>query len=415
VDGSTRVTCCVVGCGPAGAVVGLLLARAGVDVLVLEKHGDFLRDFRGDTLHASTLEVLDELGLAEELLALPHSVAERVGVSIGDSEFELADFRRLRGKYRYIVVMPQWDLLDFLTREASRLPTFRLRMNAEAVGVVEQDGRVAGVTVRSGGGGLETVRAELTVAADGRGSVVRREAGLTPVRFGSPMDVLWFRLSKRDGDPGQSFGRIGPNRMLVLIDRRDYWQAGLVIPNGAYAGIQERGMEAFRAGLARLAPVFADRVGELRGWDDVRMLDVQVDRLPRWYRPGLLCIGDAAHAMSPIAGVGINLAVQDAVAAANLLAAPLRAGHPLGTVPLARVQQRRAWPAMLTQRVQRAIQDGFISSLLAAEEDAALSIPAALRLLQRVPALQAIPAWFIGRGFRPEHANPVAAPGYAVR
>jgi 2-polyprenyl-6-methoxyphenol hydroxylase-like FAD-dependent oxidoreductase len=407
VDGPTRATCCVVGCGPAGAVLGLLLARAGVDVLVLEKHADFLRDFRGDTLHASTLQLLDELGLAEDVLALPHSAVSTVGVSIGDSDFGLADFRRLRGKYRYIAFMPQWDLLDFLTKEASRLPTFRLRMQAEAVGVVQEGGRVVGVTVRSPDGAEETVRAELTVAADGRGSTVRRSAGLRPVSFGAPMDVLWFRLSKRDSDPGQTFGRIGPNGLLVLIDRGDYWQAGLVIPNGAYGEVQRRGMDAFRAQLAGLAPFLADRVGEVRDWEDVRMLDVQVDRLPRWWRPGLLCIGDAAHAMSPIAGVGINLAVQDAVAAANLLAGPLRAGGTIGTLPLARVQRRRTLPTVLTQRVQRAIQDGFLSALLA-EQDGRAEVrpPRLLRVLQRVPALQAIPAWFVGRGVRPEHVRP---------
>jgi 2-polyprenyl-6-methoxyphenol hydroxylase-like FAD-dependent oxidoreductase len=411
VDGSRSVTCCVVGCGPAGAVLGLLLARAGVDVLVLEKHADFLRDFRGDTLHASTLQLLDELGLAEEVLALPHSRADTVGVSIGDADFRLADFRRLRGKYRYIAFMPQWDLLDFLTKEASRSSTFRLWMQAEAVGVVQEGGRVVGVTVRSPDGAEQTVRAELTVAADGRGSAVRRSAGLQPVSFGAPMDVLWFRLSKRDGDPVQTFGRLGPDRLLVLIDRGDYWQAGLVIPNGAYGEIQRRGMDAFRTELAALAPFFADRVAELRGWDDVRMLDVQVDRLPRWWRPGLLCIGDAAHAMSPIAGVGINLAVQDAVAAAHVLAGPLRAGGSVGNVPLARVQRRRTLPTVLTQRVQRTIQNRFLFPLLAPRDTGraarAARPPRALLLLQRVPALQAIPAWFVGRGLRPEHARRV--------
>jgi 2-polyprenyl-6-methoxyphenol hydroxylase-like FAD-dependent oxidoreductase len=413
VDGSTRVRCCVVGCGPAGAVLGLLLARAGVEVLVLEKHADFLRDFRGDTLHASTLQLLDEMGLAGRLLALPHAEAATVGVSIGDSDFALADFRRLRGKYRYIAFMPQWDLLDFLTSEASRLPAFRLRMRAEAVGVLEEGGRVVGVTVRSSDGSEENVRAELTVAADGRDSTVRREAGLTPKSFGAPMDVLWFRLSKRDSDPAQTFGRLGPNRLLVLIDRDDYWQAGLVIPNGVYGEIQRRGMDAFRTDLVALAPFFADRVGELGGWEDVRLLDVQVNRLPRWWRPGLLCIGDAAHAMSPIAGVGINLAVQDAVAAANELAEPLRDSGTLGTLPLAKVQQRRTLPTVLTQRVQRAIQDGFLSPLLAERGDRdTLRPPRLLRVLQRVPALQAVPAWFVGRGVRPEHAT---ARGLTVR
>jgi 2-polyprenyl-6-methoxyphenol hydroxylase-like FAD-dependent oxidoreductase len=403
VDGSTTVRCCVVGCGPAGAVLGLMLAGAGVDVLVLEKHADFLRDFRGDTLHASTLQLVDELGLAEELLALPHAKAETVGVSIGDSDFRLADFRRLRGKYRYIAFMPQWDLLDFLTREASRLPTFRLRMRAEAVGVVEERGRVVGVTVRSADGSEETVRAELTVAADGRDSAVRRAAGLTPVSFGAPMDVLWFRLSRRDGDPGQTFGRLGPNRLLVLIDRGDYWQVGLIIPNGSYSGIQRRGMEAFRADLAALAPFFADRVGELRGWDDVRMLDVQVDRLPRWWRPGLLCIGDAAHAMSPIGGVGINLAIQDAVATANLLAAKLRAGT-VDDDDLDAVRKRRLWPTKATQAAQVAIQDNVLVPVMSGA-NAGLEVPLPMRVVTAVPLLQRLMARLLGMGVRPEHVH----------
>jgi 2-polyprenyl-6-methoxyphenol hydroxylase-like FAD-dependent oxidoreductase len=257
----------------------------------------------------------------------------------------------------------------------------------------------------------ETVTAELTVAADGRGSVLRRSAGLAPVSFGAPMDVLWFRLSKKDDDPPRTFGRMGGNRLLVLIERGEYWQAGLVIPNGEYGTIQQRGLDAFRADLAKLEPFLADRVGELHGWDDIRMLDVQVDRLPRWHRPGLLCIGDAAHAMSPIAGVGINLAVQDAVAAANVLAGPLRAGGRLGVLPLARVQQRRTLPTVLTQQVQRAIQDRVLSLLLAQPDTGAPpSPPRALRLLKRVPALQAVPAWFVGRGVRPEHVRAGRAP-----
>ena len=315
----TEVACCIAGCGPAGAMLGLLLARAAVEVLVLEKHADFLRDFRGDTLHRSTLQLFDELGLGERLLDLPHQKAPVVGVTTDAGEFTLADFRALSGRHRYIAFMPQLDFLDFVVGQAQQLPTFRLRMRAEALGVLEEAGRVVGLTYRDQDGSVRQVRAQLTVAADGRDSGLRRSAGLRPRAFGAPVDVLWFRLSRRPDDPTQSFGRLAAGHLLVLLDRGGYWQIAYVIPKDAADKLHEVGLARFRASVAELVPFLADRVGELRSWDDVRVLRVHVDRLRRWFRPGLLCIGDAAHAMSPIGGVGINLAVHDAVATANLL------------------------------------------------------------------------------------------------
>jgi 2-polyprenyl-6-methoxyphenol hydroxylase-like FAD-dependent oxidoreductase len=406
----SEVACCIAGCGPAGAMLGLLLARAGVEVLVLEKHADFLRDFRGDTLHPSTLNLFEELGLAEDLLDLPHQRAPVLGVSTDAGDFTLADFRRLPGRHRYIAFMPQWDFLDFVVGQARRLPTFRLRLRAEALGVLEEAGRVVGLTYREQDGTVRQVRARLTVAADGRDSRLRRSAGLRPRVFGAPMDVLWFRLSRRPDDRLPTFGRLAAGHLMVLIDRGAYWQVAYVIPKGAVEELHRVGLARFRATVAELVPFLADRVEELRGWDDVRVLRVQVDRLRRWFRPGFVCIGDAAHAMSPIGGVGINLAVHDAVAAANLLARPLRDGT-LSTRRLALLQLRRMLPTVVVQRVQRAVQDRFPSPLLAGRAPG--GPPLVLRLLRRYPRLQAVPARLIGIGVLPEHVRTPAAPGVA--
>jgi 2-polyprenyl-6-methoxyphenol hydroxylase-like FAD-dependent oxidoreductase len=389
-------------------VLGLLLARAGIEVVVLEKHGDFLRDFRGDTIHASTLTLLDELGLGEDFARLPHQRVETLGVTTDASDHTLADFRRLPGRHQEIAFLPQWDFLDFVTHHAAALPTFRLRLEAEVTGLRTEGGQVVGLSYRDDRGHEHEVRADLTVAADGRRSVLRAAAGLRARRHGAPMDVLWFRLSRHETDAMRTAGRLSRGRLLIRIDRGDYWQTAYVIPKGGYNRLRARGLDAFQADLARLEPFLADRVGELRGWDDVSVLDVQVDRLRRWHRPGFLCIGDAAHAMSPIGGVGINLAVQDAVAAANLLVDPLWSGT-LTERDLARVQRRRSLPTVLTQRGQRMIQDRFLAPPLAGES--AGGTPPLLRLLDRFPVLQGVTAYLIGIGIRPEHDRQRPRPG----
>jgi 2-polyprenyl-6-methoxyphenol hydroxylase-like FAD-dependent oxidoreductase len=381
-------------------MLGLLLARAGVSVLVLEKHGDFLRDFRGDTIHPSTLELMHELGLLEELLQLPHQEVTRLTAQFGDFPVTIADFSRLPTRCRFIAMMPQWDFLDFLARHAKRYPSFQLEMRAEATGLIEEGGRVAGLRAATEAGPLE-VRADLVVAADGRSSVLRERAGLRVQDLGAPMDVFWFRLSRRVQDPSATMGRFDIGRIFVLINRGEHWQCGFVIPKGSADEVRRQGLEAFRAEVGRLVPFAADRVGEIREWEDVKLLTVKVDRLRRWYRPGLLSIGDAAHAMSPVGGVGINLAIQDAVAAANLLGEPLRAGR-VTAEALRRVQRRREWPTRATQALQVLVQRRIISQTLRGGAPR-LAPPLALRLLARSPFLQRLPARLIGLGIRPEH------------
>jgi 2-polyprenyl-6-methoxyphenol hydroxylase-like FAD-dependent oxidoreductase len=406
----SEVDCCIAGGGPAGMMLGLLLAHQGVEVMVLEKHGDFLRDFRGDTVHPSTLRLLDELGLADEFLELPHQEVTQVGVTTDDGTYVLADFGRLPGRFPFLAFVPQWDLLDFLADRARRYPNFQLRMNAEAVGLLREDGQVTGVRYRTPGDGEHEVRALLTVAADGRNSGLRVDAGLRLREFGAPMDVLWFRLAKPPDGSGPSFGgagRITRGRMLVRLDRGDYWQCAYLVPKGGYAALKEAGLEAFRADLARLLPEGA-ALEALRSWDDVRVLSVRVERLTRWHQPGLLFIGDAAHAMSPIGGVGINLAVQDAAAAARLLAGPLRDG----VVPprrLGRVRRRRLLPTVVTQFVQRQIQTRVLSRILTGARP--IGTPRVVRLLNRHPVLQGLPARAIGIGVLPEHAPSTLSAG----
>jgi 2-polyprenyl-6-methoxyphenol hydroxylase-like FAD-dependent oxidoreductase len=393
--------CCIAGGGPAGMMLGFLLARAGVDVLVLEKHADFLRDFRGDTIHPSTLELMHELGLLADFLKRPHQEAERLTGFVGDAEVVVADFSSLPTHCRFIAFMPQWDFLNFLAERGRHYPTFRVRMRAEVTGLIEEGDRVVGVRATTPEGPLE-VRAGLTVGADGRHSTVRAQAGLAVLDLGAPMDVLWLRFPRRPGDPRQPLGRFNRGKIFILLDRGDYWQCGYVIPKGGLDEIRSRGLPAFHADLAQAAPFLGDRVEALDNWDDVKLLTVVVDRLRRWYRPGLLCIGDAAHAMSPIGGVGINLAIQDAVAAANLLATPLRQGH-VPTADLRQVQRRRELPTRLTQWLQVQIQDRVIRRVLASRRQLALPWP--LRLLRRWPRLRRIPARLIGIGFRPEHVH----------
>ena len=401
-DAETLETrCCVVGGGPAGMVLGLLLARAGVDVVVLEKHGDFLRDFRGDTIHPSTLQVMHELGLLDELLKRPHQEAERLNGVIGGVEVTVADFSHLPTRCRFIAFMPQWEFLDFIAEHAKRYPNFRLRMKAEVIGLLEEGGRVVGVRATTPNGPLE-VRAGLTVGADGRRSTVRERAGLKVIDVGAPIDVLWMRLSRSEGDPDQPLGRFDRGKVFVMLFRGDYWQCGFVIAKGGIDELRRKGIESFRAEIAEIAPFLRDRVGELNDWDDVKLLTVAIDRLETWHRPGLLCIGDAAHAMSPIGGVGINLAIQDAVASANILAAPLRAGT-VSTADLARLQKRRESPTRMTQRLQVLIQNRVLGRVLAT--GAKLTLPWPLKLLRRFPLLRRIPARLIGMGFRPEHVD----------
>ena len=399
--GAITTQCAIAGGGPAGMMLGFLLARAGIDVVVLEKHADFLRDFRGDTIHPSTLEIMYELGILDDFLKRPHQEVRTLAGQIGDERVALADFSHLPTHCRFIALMPQWDFLDFLAEQARRYPGFHLKMRARVTDLLMEDGRVLGLHAETPEGPLE-VRADLVVGADGRHSDVRMRAGLKVEDFGAPMDVVWFRLSKHASDGQQLLGRIQAGVVFVTLDRGDYWQCAYVIPKGGFEQLRSRGLEAFRAAIAGLNPEFADRLQEIASWDDLKLLTVTVDRLKRWSRPGLLCIGDAAHAMSPVGGVGINLAIQDAVAAANLLWQPLSKGR-VPAAQLASVQARREWPTKMMQAVQLFIQKRVISNVLGLTERP--KPPFAVTLFNRFPLLRRFPARLIGLGFRPEHVR----------
>jgi 2-polyprenyl-6-methoxyphenol hydroxylase-like FAD-dependent oxidoreductase len=391
--------CVIAGGGPAGIMTGYLLARAGLDVVVLEKHADFLRDFRGDTIHPSTMDVLAELGLLEAFLELPHQEVRYAEGDIGGRRVRLADFSRLSTRCKFIAFIPQWDFLRFLSARAQAFPNFTLMMEAEAVGLVRDGERVAGVLAQTRSGTSE-VRGDLVIAADGRHSTLRREADLKVDDLGAPMDVLWFKLARRGEDDQAVLGRIEAGQMLVMLDRGDYWQCALIIRKGTADAVKAQGLDAFRARVAGLTG--RSSAAEIASLDDVKLLTVTVDRLQTWHKPGLLCIGDAAHAMSPIGGVGINLAIQDAIAAANILAGPLREGR-VRENDLRRVQKRRAFPTWATQRLQVAIQNRVIDPVL--RSTTAPKVPWIVRLTQRLTFLQRIPARLIGVGFRPEHVD----------
>jgi 2-polyprenyl-6-methoxyphenol hydroxylase-like FAD-dependent oxidoreductase len=390
--------CCIVGGGPAGMMLGFLLARAGLDIVVLEKHADFLRDFRGDTIHPSTLELMHELGLLDDFIKLPHERAEQLSGRYGDMPVTIADFRHLPTQCKYIALMPQWDFLNFLADRGRRYKGFRLLMSTEATGLMEEGGRTIGVRARAHAGEIE-IRAALVVGCDGRHSTLREQAHFQVEELGAPMDVEWFRLSRRPEDPSATGGLFLPGRIFVMLNRGDFWQCAYVIPKDGDAEMRRKGLTAFRAGIVSAVPLFANRVDEIADWDQVKLLTVAVDRMPRWYRSGLLFIGDAAHAMSPIGGVGVNLAVQDAVAAANILAGQLLSGV-IGDGVLAKVQERREFPTRVTQRIQVLMQNNIIRTVLSGEE---LKPPLPLRLLAAWPLLRRLPARLLGLGVRPEH------------
>jgi 2-polyprenyl-6-methoxyphenol hydroxylase-like FAD-dependent oxidoreductase len=396
-----KTTCCIAGGGPAGMMLGFLLARAGVPVVVLEKHRDFLRDFRGDTVHPSTLEVMHELGLLDEFLELPHSTLRELSLQIGDDRLRVGDFEHLPVRCKFIALMPQWDFLNFIADHAGRLPEFDLRMCTEATDLILEQDRVRGVRAKTPRGDAE-IRADLTVACDGRHSTLRRCAGFKAESLHAPMDVMWFRVSRKKDDPVDVFGHVERGRMMVMLNRNDYWQCAYVIRKGSADTVERAGLDHFRNTVRDMSPFLGDRVHEIDSWDEVKLLTVEVDRLRRWYRPGLVCIGDAAHAMSPIGGVGINLAVQDAVAAANILAEPLRRGT-VTIETLKQIQQRRELPTRVTQRIQIVLQNNIIGPALT-DKARRPKAPFFMKLLQW-PLLRRIPGRLLALGVRPEHIH----------
>ena len=403
-----KVRCCIVGGGPAGMMLGYLFGRAGIDVVVLEKHADFFRDFRGDTVHPSTLQVMDELGLIDGFLKLPHQRLQKMEGLFGGQTVRVADLSRLPVKYPFIAFMPQWDFLNFLRESGERFASLKVMMNAEAVDLIRRGDAISGVRAKTPEGMID-IDADLTVACDGRHSLVREKAGLEVEEIGAPMDVLWFRAGKAPNETERVFARVDPGKMMVTFDRGDYWQCAYVIAKGEHDAVKARGLQALLDDVVRMAPVLKSGVADVKSWDDVKLLTVAINRLKRWTKPGLLCIGDAAHAMSPVGGVGVNLAVQDAVATANILAAKLTEGY-RSEEDLDLVRKRREFPVRMTQRMQVVMQNNIVSMALKPGGEP-LQVPAALRLITAVPWLQGITARLIGLGFRPEHVrSPVAAP-----
>lgn len=395
---SLRTTCCVVGGGPAGIMLGYLLARAGVEVTVLEKHGDFFRDFRGDTVHPSTLQVMYELGLLEEFLKLPHQRVTSVSARIGDYEFHAADFSRLPTHSKFTALMPQWDFLKFLSTRAKQFPDFQLRMEHEATNIVLEGEQVTGVRAKSPAGDVH-IQAHLVAACDGRHSTIRDAARLPTREFGVPIDVLWFRIWRKEGNPEQVLGNLNYGKALILINRGFYFQAGLIIRKGSFDEIKAAGLDAFRHGVVQLAPYLAEQVNDIKSWDEIKLLTVQINRLRRWHRPGLLCIGDAAHPMSPAGGVGINLAIQDAIASANLLAGPL-AEHRVTESLLAQVQRRREFPTRVTQALQILAHKNFEKLF---QTQGPLKAPWQLKVIEHIPGRKWLIGYVVGIGVRPEH------------
>ena len=398
--GALETTCCVVGGGPAGMMLGYLLAREGIDVAVLEKHKDFFRDFRGDTVHPSTLEILNELGLLQEFLDLPHQKVESLGVIVGDSEFNIADFRHVPATCKFVALMPQWDFLNFLSAHAKKFPSFQLLMQHEAIDLMKKEDRVTGIIARTKDQEVP-IHADLVVGCDGRHSLTRSAADLDVIEHGVPIDVLWFRISRRPDDPARVLGNVNYGKALILINRSDYFQAGLIIKKGSFESIRAHGLDAFRDEIRKIAPYLGERVNELDSWDKIKILTVQINRLRRWYRPGLLCIGDAAHAMSPAGGVGINLAIQDAVATARILAGPLQARH-VPVSALAAVEKRRTLPTRVTQAIQLAAHRGFARVF---ENPGPIQAPWQLKAAVRIPGVQRAVGRAVGMGVRPEHVR----------
>jgi len=398
-NSTIHTRCCIVGGGPAGIMAGFLLARAGVEVTVLEKHKDFFRDFRGDTIHPSTIQLMYELGILDEFEKVPHQEYKNLSIQYNEDRFILADFSKLPIVRPVIGIMPQWDFLNFISKQAAKYPAFKLMMEAEATDIIKEKDRVTGVIVKTSTGNI-TIKADLVIATDGRSSIIREKAKMNVISTGAPIDVLWFGLSRISNDPDQIFGRFDHGRVIVMIDRQDYWQCAYIIEKDGYELVKADGLDAFKKSLLEAIPYLHDRVDEIKSWDDIKLLSVTIDHLEKWYTNGLLCIGDAAHAMSPVGGVGINLAVQDAVATANLLYKSLKSNGVITENQLSLIQKRREFAVRVIQKFQVIIQKGIV---VRRGENKKTSMPFVFRLIKAFPFLRRFPAKFVGMGVRPEH------------